>query len=64
MQPEDEGKITILKNWNEEHLEYLKRKFDARGIEMVIKDRSAVIRGRQWASLEQSGKSLFVILKG
>lgn len=50
---EDEGKITILSNWNEEHLQYLKRKFDARGIEMFVKGRSAVIRGRHWAALEQ-----------
>ena len=50
---EQEGKITILKNWNEEHLNYLKRKMDARGIEMIIRNRSAVIRGRHWASLEQ-----------
>lgn len=50
---EDEGKVTILKNWDETHLKYLKRKMDARGIEMLVKGRSAVIRGRHWASLEQ-----------
>ncbi len=53
MEIEDEGKVTILKNGNEEHLQYLKRKMDARGIEMKIKGRSAVIRGRHWASLEE-----------
>jgi hypothetical protein len=45
---------TLLTHWDPEHLQKLKAKFEARGLEVVISEdgTSAVIEGQQWASLE------------
>ncbi|MBU7045077.1 MAG: hypothetical protein HXS54_01460 [Theionarchaea archaeon] len=48
-------KVTILENWESEHLEKLQKKFEAQGLQMVVSQdgRNAVVEGVQWASLEE-----------
>ena len=48
-------KVTILENWDPKKLKKLRKKFMAKGLQMVVsKDgRNAVIEGVQWASLEE-----------
>ena len=47
-------KVTILENWDPEHMKKLQRKINAQGLEIVVSEdfTSAVVEGVQWGSLE------------
>lgn len=48
-----EGRITILENWDPDHLQHLLRKFDALGFKHVERGNHAVIQGLHWSALEE-----------
>lgn len=49
-----EDKVTVLTNWNKEHLKHLVRKFEAMGFNSEVSENgeNAVFEGKHWAALE------------